>query len=472
MKLTLERRARRFVTVDGEALLKVGASSVLAVDEAAVVGGTTLLAEAPKDEDVQNTIAVVRVEGPLAQRAVSDLCGYVDGYDAITARFGAALAVKEAASVLLVIDSPGGDVAGLEEAVARMLAMKEQAGKPVVAYIDELCASAAYWIAAAIADEVHVPTAGRVGSIGCIGAWVDQSKAYEQRGIAWHVVRDPAGKAEMMPAAPVAELAEKRLGELVRSTSARFREAIASARGLDAKRVGATNAALFTGASAVAEGLADTVGTLEGAAGRSLELVQQRRSERHAKDQRMKLANMVGLLCGLASGATPEAAEKALDEQSTDLLKSTGAKTLAEVAARFEKQELELEAFREKERARAKADADAAAVKAKADADAKAAKLVSTVDAAVAAGKIRPVKRDEILAKAEKRGQEWLDDLVAELPVQGGSLEDAANAGADTTKAKTDLAIDDALRAELKKVGMTEDEYRRTKADMQAQGLS
>lgn len=90
------------------------------------------------------TVAIVGIEGPLAQRAIYDLCGYVDGYDAIAARLQIALENPDVGAVVLRIDSPGGDAQGLEEAVRRMRLAVEQSGKPCMVYVDELAASAAY----------------------------------------------------------------------------------------------------------------------------------------------------------------------------------------------------------------------------------------------------------------------------------------------------------------------------------------
>jgi ClpP class serine protease len=450
MKLTLERRPRKFVAVDGDALLKVGASTVLAIEEAALGGQVSLLADAPDDEPAQNDVAIVRVEGPLAQRAVADLCAYVDGYDAITARLGAALSRKDAAAVLLVIDSPGGDVAGLEEAVARMRSLRDGSDKPIVAYVDELAASAAYWIAASVADEVHVPGAGRVGSIGCIGAWVDQSKAWEQKGIAWHVVRDPSGKAEMMPAAPVAEVAEKRLAESVHGAAGRFYSAIATARGLDASAVRALNGALLTGRSAVDQKLADHVGTLEGAASRALELAHTRRAKR-SKGNQMKLTAMVAALCGLSADASPEAAEVALSEVSKDILEGTGTKTLKGAVGAIESLKTAKEALEEKA---SKFDALASQV----EADRKTredAELSALADRLSAEGRLTPAKREDFIAKAKKHGIEWARDTGEMLPVQG-----SAPGSSIQTRSTESPVLDAALKAALAKAGMTEDDYR------------
>lgn len=206
-------------------------------------------------------VAVVDIFGPLAQRGESHICGYVDGYDWIGERLSQAL--EEADAVLLRVDSPGGDAAGCAEAVRRMRAAVEASGKRVIAYVDELAASAAYWIVAGVADEIVVPPMGGVGSIGTWGMLVDATKANEQDGYGITIVRNPAGKAEAHPASPLAELALSRLQSEVAACTSQFVGAVAARRGLSTSVLVALDGAVLHGADAVAAGLADRVGTLE-----------------------------------------------------------------------------------------------------------------------------------------------------------------------------------------------------------------
>src|ERR1044071_1465010 len=92
----------------------------------------------------------VDMRGPLEQRAgYHEPCaGWSDGHDSVTERMIAAL---EEGDVLLVIDSPGGAHAGLQEGVRRVVEAKEQYGRHVIAYADEMIGSAAYWWAACVA---------------------------------------------------------------------------------------------------------------------------------------------------------------------------------------------------------------------------------------------------------------------------------------------------------------------------------
>jgi protease-4 len=68
-------------------------------------------------------------------------------------------------AVVLEIDSPGGDVTATEELYYRLLQLRAQ--KPLVATVDYLAASGAYYMAAA-ADRVYAKPASLVGNVGVI----------------------------------------------------------------------------------------------------------------------------------------------------------------------------------------------------------------------------------------------------------------------------------------------------------------
>lgn len=386
-------RRRKFVRMDGAALVAAGASPVLALGMTAIGGAVAMPAEEPEADERAGKVAVVRVEGAIAHRAVAGLCAYVDGYDAIAARLELALE-SDADGVLLVVDSPGGDVAGLEAGVERMRAAVEASGKRVVAYVDELAASAAYLIAAAVADEIVMPEAAVVGSIGCIGAIVDLTEQQKMDGATWTVVRAPAGKAENMPYAPIADLARERLTAAVEASSGRFVAAVAEARKVSAKDVRKLDGALLRGSEAVQRGLADHVGSMDFAAARA---VATGPSPRRKRD--MDHAAMAAAL-GLEASA------------SVDEIVTAAKAAVAKIASL----EVQVEALRAKV-------AEADALRAKIDA-LEAAKredeIRAIVDGAVSAKKLAPAKREGLLAQAQQHGAEWTKALVDALPVLVG----------------------------------------------------
>lgn len=101
------------------------------------------------------------------------------GYDEIAEAANKA-AVSPKRAILLQVNSGGGMVDGIDIALD---AIRAAAGKKtVIAYVDGLCASAAYWLASQ-ADTIHATRFSEVGSIGAFSVMYDYSGMYGDAGI-------------------------------------------------------------------------------------------------------------------------------------------------------------------------------------------------------------------------------------------------------------------------------------------------
>lgn len=89
--------------------------------------------------------------------------------------------------ILLVIDTPGGTVSGTEELGAIIKGTK----KPILAFGEDLVASAGFWIACN-ADEVWANnTTAQFGSIGVLMSFMDVQPALEKQGVVFHMITAP-----------------------------------------------------------------------------------------------------------------------------------------------------------------------------------------------------------------------------------------------------------------------------------------
>ena len=132
--------------------------------------------------EVMDGVAVLAVQGVVAKRM--NLFTEISGGTStqlLAQDFQAALDDPTVHSILLDIDSPGGDVDGTLE-MARLI--REARGrKPILALGDGTMASAAYWIGSA-ADRVFITgETTQVGSIGVVATHIDISRAREMRGM-------------------------------------------------------------------------------------------------------------------------------------------------------------------------------------------------------------------------------------------------------------------------------------------------
>ena len=87
-------------------------------------------------------------------------------------------------SILLVVDSPGGQVTGtdlLADAISNSTT-------PVVAYIEGMAASAAYWIISGASKIIASSDLDRIGSIGTMLMVEDLKPALEAQGVKFHEV--------------------------------------------------------------------------------------------------------------------------------------------------------------------------------------------------------------------------------------------------------------------------------------------
>jgi ClpP class serine protease len=222
--------------------------------------------EPPAPYAMSEEIAVLSIEGPLYQRAVS-MCGFAlaDGYDAIAERAHAAFNDPAVGGVVQAIDSPGGDAAGVLELADDLARMSAESGKPLVTLAAESAASAAYWLGTA-ASSLVVPRSGEVGSIGAIVMGLNQAGALEKAGLRAIVAAYPSGKAAgwnamlSPPDSAEARAGLAKMNERAEEIARLFAGDVAQRRGMTLDSVLALDAAMFTGQRALDAGLADLVG--------------------------------------------------------------------------------------------------------------------------------------------------------------------------------------------------------------------
>lgn len=117
-------------------------------------------------------------------------------------QFAAAMADRTVTQIMLHIESPGGSVSGLADFAQSIFEATSE--KPVVAFIDDLGASAAYWIASG-ANKIYTNVTGTVGSIGVYCLYVDTSARAKQMGLKYMIFRSGANKGIGAPGIEITE---------------------------------------------------------------------------------------------------------------------------------------------------------------------------------------------------------------------------------------------------------------------------
>lgn len=141
-----------------------------------------------------------------------------------------AAADPNVSAILLGIESPGGATAGLYDLAADVQAAGKQ--KPVWSHIDDLTASAAYWIASQTSRIVANSPTAFVGSIGTIMTVYDQSGAAEQQGIKAMVFATGPLKGAGVPGSQVTPEQAAYFQGIVDGMQQHFDAAVRKGRGL------------------------------------------------------------------------------------------------------------------------------------------------------------------------------------------------------------------------------------------------
>ena len=141
---------------------------------------------------------------------------------------------------------------------------KARGRKPIIAVVNSLAASAAYWIASA-ADEIVVTPGGQIGSIGVVAIHQEFSRMDERLGMTTTLISAGEFKTAGNEFEPLGEEAESAIQRRVNQFYAMFVKAVARGRGVDIGAVvrGFGQGRIVTARDAVKLGMADRVATLE-----------------------------------------------------------------------------------------------------------------------------------------------------------------------------------------------------------------
>jgi signal peptide peptidase SppA len=209
------------------------------------------------------TIAILPVYGVLAQRMnmLTNISGGTS-MQMLGAAFRDARADPNVKAIVLEFDSAGGTVAGTQELADQVVAARGD--KPIVAHINSLSASAAYWLASA-ADEIVVTPGGQAGSIGVYRLFQDVRGSLDQQGIRPEIFRGGENKLRDSGLEPLTDRARERIQSDVDQAYDRMVTSIAANRGISAatvrERYGAGD--MFGAGDLLSRGMVDRIATYE-----------------------------------------------------------------------------------------------------------------------------------------------------------------------------------------------------------------
>ncbi len=200
--------------------------------------------------------AVVSIQGEIAAGADASA-------EFVVSAMRTAFEDDGAKAVVLLINSPGGSPvqAGIiNDEIKRLKALHK---KPVYAVVEETCASAAYYIAAA-SDEIFVDKASIVGSIGVLMDGFGFTGLMDKLGVERRLMTAGENKGFLDPFSPQTEKQRAFAQAMLNQIHQQFIGVVKEGRGKRLKETPEMFSGLFwTGQQAIELGLADQLGNLD-----------------------------------------------------------------------------------------------------------------------------------------------------------------------------------------------------------------
>jgi len=220
-----------------------------------IIWGLTHRSAASNDKTTAHT-AVVEIKGEIAS-------GGDASAESVVAAMRSAMEDNGAQGIVLLINSPGGSPvqAGIINDEIRRLKAKYK--KPIYAVVEESCASAAYYIAAAT-DRIYVDKASIVGSIGVLMDGFGFTGLMDKLGVERRLLTAGENKGFLDPFSPQTDKQRAFAQQMLDQIHKQFIDAVKQGRGKRLKESPELFSGLFwTGQQAVEMGLADQLGNVD-----------------------------------------------------------------------------------------------------------------------------------------------------------------------------------------------------------------
>lgn len=207
--------------------------------------------------DLHDNIAIIPIYGLLTKRRemFDSLLG-TTSYEEIHDLVSEALEDSSVNSILLDIDSPGGEVSGLFDLTDFIYESRDI--KPIYAIANDCACSAAYAIASS-ASKLFATRTSSVGSIGVIATHVDISEYDKKEGVKYTTIFAGDKKNDLSSHDPITDAAASDLQAEVDRLYKMFVALVARNRNISSTQIKATQAGVFFGSDAIGVGLVDEI---------------------------------------------------------------------------------------------------------------------------------------------------------------------------------------------------------------------
>ena len=241
----------------------------------------------------------------------------ITSYNEIRNAIVAAVEDDDVSSILLDIDSGGGDAKGVSELADFIHEARKH--KPIHSYVSGSAFSAAYWIASAT-ESITGPKMSEAGSIGVIAMIPDYSKYYEEKKIKIHVFRGGKYKALGNGYEELTVAAQNIIQGKIDKMEGFFLDAVSENRNIPRSKVKAQvgEGLTFFADEAVENGLMDKVQSFDELYSRLIRSNAQSTGRMTLSEGDMKKVLTEAAVAAKAAGASDEDVAALMEEEQTE----------------------------------------------------------------------------------------------------------------------------------------------------------
>ncbi len=204
------------------------------------------------------SVGEIKVDSTLTYRPVESMCGPAGtSYQGILQQ-AEQLIAEGVTTLIMTHSSPGGSAAHCFSTANELRAMCDENDITLITYIDEMSASAALALGV-VADEVIIHPSASTGSIGCVVAIADMSKAYEMEGVKPIYISSTPGKTPFQNDGSFSQSFLDKIQEDVTRLGTEFAAHVSKYTGVTMEDILAMDAQMFHAEAALEAGLVNKI---------------------------------------------------------------------------------------------------------------------------------------------------------------------------------------------------------------------
>lgn len=207
----------------------------------------------------EGKLGQISVDGAMTYRPVYGACGETEGTSYQSILEQAHYLIDEGVdTIVMVYSSPGGQAAHCFSTANELRTLADENNIKLISYVDEMAASAGLALSV-VSDEVIIHPSASTGSVGCVCAIVDYSKALDKAGIKPIYIASTPGKTGFNDDGSFSEKFLAELQKDVTDLGNQFASHVHQFTGIPVSDILAMDAKMYSAQEAVEVGLANKV---------------------------------------------------------------------------------------------------------------------------------------------------------------------------------------------------------------------